>query len=226
MRIITKAILDLETMQWESIESSDYSGPLELCDRAANSQATAAETNAVGTAANESSAAQNASAALTPFYRSEMTAQHGFNPGQTQELLNYAGAGTGGAGATSMGQAQSEAARTRNTSGFTSALDQSSRDRTRAMGDINAGVGAQDVMGAKQLNQEGAKGMAGLYGTDTSAMLGAMGQEAPDISAEMASQQHGWVQDLSNGITIGQQVINAINSARTGGQGSTQTTMN
>jgi hypothetical protein len=94
------------------------------------------------------------------------------------------------------------------------------------MADVNAGVGAQDVMGAKQLNQQGAQGMAGLYNTDTSAMLGAMGQEAPDINAEMNAQTHGWVQDLSNGVAIGQQVINAINSAKWGGQGSTNTTMN
>jgi hypothetical protein len=137
-----------------------------------------------------------------------MTATHGFNPGQTEELLNYAGAGTGGAGSTSMGQAQSEAARTRNTSGFTGALDQASRNRTRAMGDINAGIGAQDVLGAKQLNQQGAAGEAGLYGTDTSAMLGAMGQVPADIAAQMAAQQHGWMQDLSGGIAIGQQGFN------------------
>jgi hypothetical protein len=31
MKIITKAVLDMETMQWVSIESCDYDGPVDLC---------------------------------------------------------------------------------------------------------------------------------------------------------------------------------------------------
>jgi len=223
---IVRAVLDLETLTWDSTERELYDGPWALCDRAAQAEGRNAANTAAQVGASESGQAQSDRAALTPFYRSEMTAQHGFNPGQTEELLNYAGAGTGGAGATSMGQAQSEAARTRNTSGFTGALDQSARDRTRAMGDINAGVGAQDVLGAKQLNQEGAAGEAGLYGTDTAAMLSAMGQVPADINAQMAAQQHGWVQDLSNGLAIGQQGMNLVNSYMTKQQGSTNATMN
>ncbi len=223
---IIRAVLDLESLTWDSTERESYSGPWALCDRAANAQASQAEKMASGTAANESGAAQNERAALTPFYRSEMNARHGFDPSQTQELLNYAGAGTGGAGATGIGQAQSEAARTRNTSGFSSALDENARNRQREMATVNAGVGAQDVLGAKQLNQAGAAGMGGLYGTDTSAMLSAMGQIPADINAEMESQKHGWVQDLSNGLAIGQQGMNLFNSMKTGGQGSTNTTMN
>ncbi len=219
--VIVRAVLDLESLTWDLTERVPYSGPWGLCDRAATAQAKQAEKMAAGTAASESGAAQNERAALTPFYRSEMNARHGFDPAQTQELLNYAGAGTGGAGATGIGQAQSQAARTRNTSGFSSALDENARNRQREMATVNAGVGAQDVLGAKNLNQEGARGMSSLYGTDTSAMLQAMGQIPADINAEMGAQQHGWVQDLSNGISIGQQAMNLINSAKTGGQGST-----
>jgi hypothetical protein len=157
----------------------------------------------------EESQANAAQGALTPFYRSEMSAQHGFNPGQTQELLNYAGAGVGGSGAAATGEAASEAARTRNTSGFSSALDQNARQRQQEMATVNAGVGAQDVMGAKALNQEGAAGEMGLYGTDTSAMLSAMGQVPADIAAANQSGQNGWFQNLLAGVQTGANLIGA-----------------
>ena len=216
---ITRAVLDMDSMLWESVERCEYDGPWALCDRAAQSAASTAAKTATGVAGNEESQATNASAALTPFYRSEMQAQHGFNPGQTQELLNYAGAGVGGSGAAATGEAASQAARTRNTSGFSSALDQNARDRAREMGTINAGVGAQDVMGAKALNQEGAQGEAGLYGTDTSAMLGAMGQVAPDINAETNAGSQGWFQNLTSGINAGANLMKALKSGSGGGGG-------
>jgi hypothetical protein len=215
---ITRAVLDIETMSWESVERTPYSGPWELCDRAAQSQAKSAANTAAGVAGTEESAATNERAALTPFYRREMGAEHGFDPTQTQELLNYAGAGTGGSGATATGEANSQAARTRNTSGFSSALDQNARDRGKEMATVNAGVGAEDVMGAKALNQEGSRGMAGLYDTDTSAMLKSMGQVAPDINAESEAGRQGWFQN-----TVA--AINALKPGMSAGGGGTSFSM-
>lgn len=196
----------LASLTWGGRDYPSYEGRL---DRAAQSQAGAAEKNAANVSGQEQSAATAAQGTLTPFYRSEMNAQHGFTPGQTQELLNYAGAGVGGSGAAATGEAASEAARTRNTSGFTSALDENARDRAREMATVNAGVGAEDVMGAKALNQEGAAGMQGLYNTDTNAMLGSMGQEAGDINAEVGAGRSGWFQNT----------IAAINALKPGGGG-------
>jgi hypothetical protein len=53
-------------------------------------------------------------------------------------------------------------------------------------------------MGAKKLNQEGAAGMQGLYGTNVGAQLKAMGQANEDIGTEMKAQQQGptWLQGL------------------------------
>ena len=213
MRVTTRITFDFDGNVLEH-EYFEYSGPVAKCDRAAQSQASNAANTATNVAGQEESNANNAQAALTPFYRSEMDAQHGFNPGQTQELLNYAGAGAGGSGAAATGEAASTAARTRNTSGFSSALDQNARNRAQEMGTINAGVGEQDVMGAKALNQEGAKGMSGLYDTDTSAMLSSMGQVAPDINSEVNAGSHGWFQNMTG-------MIAALRGAgASGGQGS------
>ncbi len=200
MRIITKAVLDIETGIWESTDFFIYPDnfPLLLCDRAAQSAAKAAEKQAVGTAGEEGGAAASERAALTPFYRQEMNAQHLYNPQQTGELLNAAEAPLAGSAATTAGKAASEMAHTRNTSGFSSALDQAARDRQSALGQAGLGIASQDVMGAKKLNQEGAAGMQGLFGTNTQAMLGAMGQESGDINAEVNAGKSGWLQNTMN----------------------------
>ncbi len=215
--MIVKAVLDLETMVWESVERVPYSGKWELCDRAMQKLASSAGSENLANAQNDNANATSEHSALSPFYRQEMGAQHLFNPGQTQELLNYAGSATGGTGASAMGEAQSEAARTRNTSGFSSALDQNARDRARQMATSNAGIGEADVMGAKQLNQEGAKGLNGLYDTDTSAMLQSMGQIPGDINANNAAKSTGWLQNLQTALKMGGQIGSSIASGMGGG---------
>jgi len=186
----------------------EYSGPIERLDRAAQKEAKQAVGEARDTAATERGASDAERAQLTPFFRSEMNAQHGFNPQQTNELLNYAGSAIEGGGATTGGEAASEAARTRNTSGFSSGLDEAARQRQQEMSKANLGIGAQDVAGAKQLNQEGAEGMGGLFKTDTGAMLNSMGQEHEDINSQIEAGRSGWFQN-----TVA--MINAL----TGGKG-------
>jgi hypothetical protein len=168
-------------------------------NRAGAEQARNAANTAGNTISGEQASAQAKELALTPFYRSEMGAQHLFDPQQNQELLNAAAAPLAASAATTAGQARSEAARTRNTSGFSSALDQAARDRNSAMGGVGQQVAAQDIMGAKDLNQRGAAGMAGLYDTDTNAMLKAMGIQNQDINTEIEAGKSGWYQNLLAG---------------------------
>lgn len=192
---ITKAVLDIDTLVWEQTDRVPYNGPWERLDRAAQNAAKQAANTARDTAAQSGASATNERSALTPFYRSEMTAQHGFNPGQLNELLNFAGSGAAGAGATGQGQIESEAARTRNTAGFTPALRQNALDRMKTGANANLAVGAQDVMGAKELNQQGAAGMRGLFDTDTATMLKAMGQQNEDIGTQVEAGKSGWLQN-------------------------------
>jgi hypothetical protein len=215
MRITTRIVFDADNNVLER-EWYEYSGPIALCDRAAQQEAKQSYRDARDTAAQERSAADSSRAQLTPFYRQEMNAQHGFNPEQTNELLNYAGESAGGGMGTVQGEANSQMARTRNTSGFAPALDQASRDRQKLMGSANLGIGAQDIAGAKALNQAGAAGMQGMYGTDTSAMLGAMGQQAPDINAQTTAGKSGWFQNMTDAIRAGASLISAL---KPGGMG-------
>jgi hypothetical protein len=182
-------------------------------DRAATNEAKGAAANAAGTAATEQGQANALGAQLTPFYRSEMNAQHAFSPQQQNELLGAAAAGLGGSNATSIGQANSEAARTRNTSGFSAALDQAARDRNAAMGGVGANVAAQDVLGTQALRQQGAAGMQGLYGQDTDAMLKAMGIQNQDINTQIEAGKSGWLQNMNATITA---LTGAAKAARPG----------
>ena len=166
-------------------------------DRAAQKEDKAASTSAAGVGATEQGNANAAGAALTPFYRQEMNAQHLYSPQQNQELLNAAGAPLAASAATTAGQARSEAARTRNTSGFAAGLDEAARNRNAAMGGVGQQVAAQDIMGAKQLNQEGAAGMSSLYNTDTSAMLNAMGIRNQADSNALEAGKSGWLQNMT-----------------------------
>ena len=207
MRVTTRIVFDYDGRILEH-EFYDYSGPLALCDRSAQNAAKQAAGTARDTAASEQGNANAEHAQLEPFYRQEMNAQHLYNPEQTNELLNYAGSSIAGSGATAGGEAASEAARTRNTSGFSSALDQNARDRSKVMANANLGVGAQDIMGAKELNQEGAAGMSKLYGADTDAMLKSMGIQNQDIQTQIEAGKSGWFQNM-----------NQLISTLTGGKG-------
>ena len=202
IRISLNPILDMSTMTWsnEGEEWIDESTlPIRL-DRAGQSEAKQAEQGAASTAANEQAGAAGAAAQLNPFYRSELNAQHLFNPSQANELLNAAEAPLAGTGASAMGEAASQAARTRNSSGFSAALDQNARQRAQQLGQAGLGIGAQDIMGAKELNQQGAAGLSGMYNTDTKAMLDAMGQQAPDINAQTDAGKSGWFQNVLAGM--------------------------
>lgn len=175
--------------------SHEYEGPTAKLDRAAQAAAKSAAGTAGQTASTLGSEASTEHSELAPFFVNEMNAKHGYTPEQTNELLDYAEAGTGGTLGSVTGQADLEAARTRNASGFTKSLDEAARDKMKANAGMSEGIAAQDVEGAKRLNQEGAAGLEGLYGTDTAGQLKAMGQENEDINTQIAAGKSGWLQN-------------------------------
>jgi hypothetical protein len=205
MKIITFAkwnsMSDFMEGKPADIEVSDgWEGVIARLDRAAQAAASSAGKNATTVAANAGGNAQQEEANLSPFYTREMNAKHGFDPTQTNELLTNALAGSGGSTSALTGSAGLEAARTRNPSGFTKSLDEVARDSQKAAAGASEGVAAEDVMAAKQENQQGAAGEAGLFGENTKAQLGAMGQEAGDVNAEINAGNSGWEQQLEGGL--------------------------
>jgi hypothetical protein len=150
------------------------------------------------------------SAQLNPFFSSEMKARHGFDPTQTNEMLTAAEAGAGGATGGATGMLMNNAARTGNATGVTKSLDEMARDRSKAAAGASEGIAAADVAGAKQLNQQGAAGLSGLYGTNVSGQLGAMKQADEGIKTEQATQGQNWLQQLDSIAKFGGDVAGGI----------------
>jgi hypothetical protein len=89
------------------------------------------------------------------------------------------------------------AATTGNASAATKSQQELARDKMKADAGVSEGIAAQDVLGAKTLNQEGAQGMQGLYGENLKGQLSAMGQEAGDINAATEASKAGWLQNVN-----------------------------
>lgn len=196
--------------RWESMDdfaagkspdvevSYEYEGPIAKLDRWAQN---AAKTNAAtaGTMASTlGGEAQGEHASLDPFFNQEMRAEHGYDPNQINEMLTSAEAGAGGAAGDAAAKTNDLAARTRNASGFTKSLQEQARDRMKTAAGASEGIAAADVGKAKELNQQGAAGLSGLYGTDIHGQLDAMGQQAKDEQDEVQAGQSGWLQNAMN----------------------------
>ena len=161
------------------------------------------QANQAGTVAGQfGSQAGTEGAALNPFFTQEMKAQHGLTPGQQNEMLTASEAGAGGALGGLGAGIQNNAARTNNSTGVGKTLDEMARDRSKAAAGASENIAAQDVMGAKQEQQQGAAGMQGLYGTNVSGQLNAMKQQGQDISAA-ANMTASPFADLANVAQLG-----------------------
>jgi len=175
-------------------KSFEYSGPVAQCLRQQVAQATQAAQTAAGVGAGYGAEAGGELGVLSPFYTREMQAKHAFDPSQLNELLTAAGAGAGGVTGAAQGALQRQAASTGNVAGQTKALQELARDRMKAQAGASEGIAGEDVLGAQKLQQEGAAGMQGLYGTNVKAQLEAMGQVAPDVQAATQASKTGWLQ--------------------------------
>lgn len=165
------------------------------CLRGEQAAANQAAGVAADTGAKLGSSAAGELAQVSPFYTREMNAEHLYDPNQTNEMLTAAGAGAGAAtGAAQTGLERQEAT-TGNAAGQTKSLQELARDRMKTAAGASEGIASQDVMGAKQLNQQGAAGEAGLYGENLKGQLAAMGQEANDINAATNASKTGWLQN-------------------------------
>jgi hypothetical protein len=178
-----------------------------------NGTAKTNEGQAQGAVGSYGSAAAGEGSALNPFFTQEMNAQHSLDPNQQNELLTNAESGAGAATGAEQGALINNATRTGNATGVTKSLDEMARDKSKAAAGASEGIAAQDVMGAKQLNQQGAAGMQGLYGTNVGAQLGAMKQANSDVATEQATQGDNWVTqlgELKKGVGEGASLVGAF----------------
>lgn len=174
--------------------------------RNAVNTAQSAATNAGNTSATLGGEAQGIGANLTPFLTQEMEHPQGFGQGDTSAMVAAGLGGAGGANSGLVGEAAQRAGASRNSGGFQAALDDAARMRSKAAAGASENIAGENANLKQQQTQEGAAGLGKLYGTDTSGMLGASGQVAPDINAEVNANKTGWLQDANQLLGLGQGV--------------------
>lgn len=174
-----------------------YDGPWELCDRSLNAAGKNAASTATSVGTAKGADASQVGANLIPGLEQEAKGGQGYTPTEMNNQLVAGEQGAGGANSGITGQANLEAARTRNAGGFAGALDEAARDKGRTLSQNALGVANKSAdLGEKK--QQFAQGELGsIYGTDTNAMLHAMGLVPEDINAAANSQKVGWMQNFN-----------------------------
>jgi hypothetical protein len=177
--------------------------------KSAQNQAGKATTNAIDTGQNLGQQAAGVNATLDPFLTQELQHPQGYSPQDESAMLAAGLGGAGGATSGITGQANLEAARSGNSGGFQAALDDAARSRTKAAAGSAEGIAADNATLKSQQQQDAAKGLQGMYGTEQSGMLDAMGQVPQDINANVNAGKSGWLQN-----TMG--ILGTINGAASG----------
>ena len=172
--------------------------------RSAVGQASNAYDTAKDTSATLGGEAQAIGANVTPFLTEEMLHPQGLGQQGITAETGAALGGAGGAMSAFNGEAAQRAGVSRNVGGFQAALDDASRQRMKAAAGASEGIEANNENLKQTQQQEGAKALQGMYGTDTSGMLDSQGQEANDINAEVGANKTGWLQNalaIANTVT-------------------------
>jgi hypothetical protein len=165
--------------------------------RAAASQANNLQGTDSSNAATAGTNAASSYATLNPFLQNELRSPQGFSQQDMTSQLSAAEGGTGGATSGITGQANLQAARTRNASGFGSALDAAARSRQQALAGQSEGIAANNA-DLKQTQQQGAaKGLEGLYGTNLGAQNNDLNNQNNAIGTELKAGQSGWLQNAT-----------------------------
>jgi hypothetical protein len=163
--------------------------------RSAVGQTSNAYNQANNTSATLGGEGQAIGANLTPFLTQEMLHPQGLGQQGITAETSAALGGAGGAMSAFNGEAAQRAGASRNAGGFQAALDDASRQRMKAAAGASEGIQAQNENLKQTQQQEGAKGLQGMYGTDTSGMLESQGQETNDINAGVNASKSGWLQN-------------------------------
>lgn len=163
--------------------------------RSAVNQASGAAKTASATGAQLGAEAQGIGSNLTPFLTNELEHPQGYSQADTSAMLSAGLGGAGGANSGLVGQAAQRAAVSRNGGAFQAALGDAARQRDKAAAASSEGIAASNANLKQQQQQDAAKQLQGLYGTDTSGMLDATGQISQDVNAQVNANKTGWLQN-------------------------------
>jgi hypothetical protein len=166
--------------------------------RQAQQQASDAYNTASGTSAGYGSAGSQIASNLVPGLEREANKPQGYTPEEMNNQLVAGEQGAGGANAGIAGQANLQAARSRNSSAQSADLDSAARTKTQQLSTNALNVQNKSANLGEEKQQAAQKELGGLYGTDTEANLKAQGLMPEDVEAETKAGQSGWFQNMTS----------------------------
>jgi len=199
-RIHVITVRELTDQGWITVADLSYeieNVPMRA-DRGVAKQAKEASTVAEGTAGGMAQQASQAYGALIPGITRDLNNPTGFTPQQQNDMLVKQQEAVGGGNAAITGEGRLAALRGRTAGGLAPALAEASRAKGRTLATGALDVANRNAELQQQKQQQARQMMAGLYGTDTSNMLKAMGLQSEDIGQELAAGRQGWVQNATN----------------------------
>ena len=199
-RISIFKILELgDDGKFHTVAESSYDTDLVpmRADRDIQGQAKKSKQTADVTAGGAGESAASERAGFVPLQMQR--AQHGgegFNPNDLNNMLVAQQEGAGGANATIGGEGKLINLRSGGTAGgIAPALAEAARAKGRTLATGGLEVANENAMLKQQQQREALNALQGLYGTDTSNQLHAMGISAEDLQNELAAGRQGWQQN-------------------------------
>lgn len=166
--------------------------------RDATGKAKGAYNLASGTANEASDNAESVNSNLTPQLERDFQDPSGYTPESLNKMNVASEQGAGGAESSLKGEAAGQVARTRNSAGYSTALDEAARDKTRTLSENSLNIQSEDAKLAQQKKMHAGDELSKIYGTDVNETLDAQGLLSGDVNAETESGKSGWFQNMTS----------------------------
>jgi len=144
------------------------------------------------------SAGQNAGqvrGSLVPGLERDANNPTGYTPEEMNNQLVAGEQGLGGATSSLKGEADLGVARSRNTAGYSNAMDEAAREKMRTSSQNALGVQNESAKLAQQKQQASRSQLGQIYGMDVDEMMKAQGLLPEDVNAEVNASKSGWLQN-------------------------------
>lgn len=201
-RITIDPVLDIESMEWlprPSYYLPDSAVPM-LFDRSVQNTSKKQAQTDQGVAGGYGTQAAGIGSSLIPGLEREANNPTGYDTQTKNNMITAGAQAVGGVNSGIGGIAGLEEGRTRNAGGATQALDEAARVKSRQLSNNALGVENSSAQLAQQKQMQAQNQLAGLYGTDTSNQLKAMGLSQEDVANELAAGRQGWVQNTEGAL--------------------------
>jgi hypothetical protein len=194
-RFLLNPTFDIETGRLLSHDGESFEEPTILFDRGAVAQAKQQGATAGGVAGAAGSDASKIGSTITPILTQQAEHPTGYDPTTLNNMLVSQQEAVGGGNAAIGGEGRLSALRTRSAGGLAPVLAEAARSKGRTLASGAQAVQNESARLAQEKQQQALSRLQGLYGTDTSNQLRAMGLQAEDLQDQLAAGKQGWLQN-------------------------------